>query len=107
MSRLQQLLSLLDQSPKDSFVRFAIAKEYESEGNPGKALEFYTELLDDDPDYVGAYFHLARLQAEQKDNEAAFKTYDKGIEVAKRLSDHHALSELMSARSNLEMEDLI
>ncbi|KAA3634341.1 MAG: tetratricopeptide repeat protein, partial [Bacteroidetes bacterium] len=76
-------------------------------GDPGKALEFYTGLLSDDPDYVGAYFHLARLYAEQDDNKAAFDTYDKGIEIAKKLSDHHALSELMSARSNLEMEDLI
>lgn len=107
MSRLQQLFNLLEQNPKDSFVRFALAKEYENSGDQEKALEFYTALLSDDPKYVGAYFHLAQLYAERNRIEEAFETYDLGIQMAKDLSDHHALSELMSAKSNLEMEDLI
>jgi tetratricopeptide (TPR) repeat protein len=107
MSRLQQLFSLLEQNPKDSFVRFALAKEYENTGDQEKALEFYINLLKDDPDYVGAYFHLAQLYVERNETGEAMKIYHTGIEVAKKLSDHHALSELMAAKTNLEMEDLI
>ncbi len=107
MSRLQQLFSLLEQNPKDSFVRFALAKEYENTGDHEKALEFYLNLLKDDPDYVGAYFHLAELYAQGNQTEEAMKIYNTGIQVAQKLSDHHALSELMAAKTNLEMEDLI
>ena len=107
MSRLQQLFNLLEQNPKDSFVRFALAKEYENTGDQEKALQFYKDLLADDPKYVGAYFHLARLYADGNRQKEAFEIYDMGIQVARELSDHHALSELMSAKTNLEMEDLI
>jgi len=107
MSRLQQLFTLLEQNPKDSFVRFALAKEFENTGDQEKALEFYTHLLKDDPDYVGAYFHLAQLYVEHNQTGEAMKIYDNGIAVAKKLSDHHALSELQAAKTNLEMEDLM
>ncbi|MCB0649639.1 MAG: tetratricopeptide repeat protein [Saprospiraceae bacterium] len=107
MARLEQLLDLLEQNPKDSFVRFALAKEYENAGEVEKALEYYSTLLQNNPDYVGAYFHLAQLHADRHQNEEAFRVYDLGIAVAKKLGDQHALSELSSARMNLEMEDLL
>lgn len=107
MTRLEQLLGLLEQNPKDSFVCFALAKEYENTGEVEKALEYYSTLLQNNPDYVGAYFHLAQLYADSHQNEEAFRVYDLGIGIAKKLGDQHALSELSSARMNLEMEDLL
>ena len=39
----------------------------------------------------------------QKEN--ALETYSKGIAIAKELGDAHALSELQSAKLNLELDD--
>lgn len=57
-----------------------------------------------DPDYVGTYYHLGKLYEEIEEGEKALEIYQKGIEIAKKIKDQHALSELMGAKMNLEME---
>jgi tetratricopeptide (TPR) repeat protein len=107
MPRLKQLLSLIEQNPKDSFVLFALAKEYESSGDLEKSLEHYLSLVNIDANYVGAYYHLAKLYETLNQFPKALETYDTGMAIAKKLQDQHAWSELSSAKMNLEMEDLI
>lgn len=101
--RLTMLQSLHNNDPKDSFVRFALAKEYEKLNDFNKALQYYTDLKMDDPDYVGLYYHLAKLLEALDNDEAAMAIYDEGIAIAKKFKDFHALSELNNARTNLEM----
>lgn len=101
--RLQQLKSLLKEDPKDSFVRYAIAKEYEKANDWGRAITELEALRADDPDYVGLYYHLAHLYAENNELEKAIHIYDEGIGIAKKLDDLHALSELMNAKVNVEL----
>ena len=107
MSRLQQLLSLFEESPKDSFLLFALAKEYESAGNFDEALQKYLTLVEQDENYVGTYYHLAKLYENSDETDKALETYQKGMSIAKKLGDQHSLSELSSAKMNLEMEDLL
>jgi tetratricopeptide (TPR) repeat protein len=83
---------------------FALAKEYEKIGTLKKALDTYNTLRENDPDYVGLYYHLAALQLELSMPEKAIETYDKGIEIAKKVADFHALSELHTARMNLDVD---
>jgi len=103
-NRIDTLLKFLEEDPKDSFIKFALAKEYEKIGTLKKALDTYTELREMDPDYVGLYYHLAALQLELTLPDEALKTYDQGIEVAKRVADFHALSELHTAKLNLDID---
>ena len=107
MPRLEQLLSLFKENPKDSFLLFALAKEYESAKKLDKALEKYLILVKNDENYVGTYYHLAKLYENGNETDKALGTYDKGMAIARKLGDQHALSELSSAKMNLEMEDLI
>ncbi|MCE7923137.1 MAG: tetratricopeptide repeat protein [Haliscomenobacteraceae bacterium CHB4] len=100
--RLPYLLQLLESSPTDSFVLFAVAKEYEGAGDTGKALEYYQKLRATDPGYVGLYYHLGKLFEQQLDMENAIVAYKQGIEIARKASDFHALSELQGALLNLE-----
>lgn len=106
MERMNQLLSLLHDDPNDLFVLFAIAKEHEKSGDFEKAIAFYEKIIGIDKEYVGVYYHLAHLYAEDGEIDKAYQIYDAGIDVAKKLSDLHALSELQNARKNLEMENL-
>ena len=55
-------------------------------------------------DYVGLYYHLGALHVAMEEPQKGMMVYEEGIEVAKKLNDHHALSELMNAKINLEME---
>jgi len=101
-NRLQVLQQLLRETPDDSFLLFAIAKEYEKLSQPQQALEQFRELVRKDPDYVGAYYHLGKLyeQLDQYDN--ALLTYTEGMKVAQKAGDQHALSELAGAKLNIE-----
>ena len=44
MTRLEQLQQFLQNSPNDSFILFAIAKEYEGAGKLNEALNYYKKL---------------------------------------------------------------
>lgn len=102
--RLKSLMKMYNEDPRDSFIRFAIAKEYEKIGDDKMALEHYLSLKEDDPDYVGLYYHLAKLMEEMEKESQALSVYEEGIAIAKKLKDFHALSELNSAKTNLELE---
>ena len=100
--RLQYLLQLSESSPGDSFVLFALAKEYEKGGDSARALEYYEKLRSADPGYVGLYYHLGKLFEQNRDYPNAVLTYKQGIETARKASDFHSLSELNGALLNLE-----
>lgn len=101
-NRLQYLAQLLEASPKDSFVLFAIAKEHESENDDAQAVDFYLRLKETDPAYVGLYYHLGKLYERQQEVEKAILTYKQGIETSRHAGDRHAMSELQGALLNLE-----
>ncbi len=99
--RLLQLQSFLEDDPNDTFVLFAIAKEYESGGDTEKTLEYYLKLKNADPDYVGLYYHLGKLYSKLGKEELAIETYEEGMTVAKKANDNHAFNELRGALDEL------
>jgi len=104
-TRLQQLFSFLKDSPSDSFLLFAIAKEYEGLGESGKAMDYYEQLRTNHPDYVGTYYHLGKLLVAKGQEKQAIQVYREGMETAKRQGDKHALSELAGAKLEIDDED--
>ncbi len=102
--RLTKLNKLLQDSPGNSFLHYAIAKEYETMGQNDLALAKYKELVKMDPDYIGTYYHLGKLMEALDLSQEAMKTYNLGIEVCKKAQDMHSLSELQNAKTNLELE---
>lgn len=105
MSRKAQIQAMLADAPTDAFLRFALAKEHEKEGDDAGAREIYTALLSDQPDYVGTYYHLGKTLERLKDDTEAWKIYSEGIAVTKRLGERHAMSELAGARLELGDEE--
>jgi tetratricopeptide (TPR) repeat protein len=103
-NRLQTLLSMYNPSEHDSFVLFAIAKEYEYLKDSASAIQCYKDLKERDAAYVGLYYHLAKQYEEIEAYKTALEVYDEGINQAKKQADFHALSELLNAKQNLEIE---
>ncbi len=101
-NRLNQLLNFLGESPNDSFILFAIAKEYEKYDERKMAFEYYLKLKQTDPKYVGLYYHLGKLYEKDAAYDAALVAYKEGIAVAKSAGDRHALGELSEAKMILE-----
>ena len=103
--RLQKLLSFLQSSPEEPFLVFALAKEYENLGQREEALRYYNQLLEQNPDYVATYYHLGKLQEAIGEPGEAFALYKKGMVVAQKAGDQHALNELAAAKLNLGDEE--
>lgn len=103
MSRIENLLEFLNENPKDSFVRYALALEYVKQGSPEIGLNYFEGLVEDDPEYVGTYYHLAKLYLQLSRKSDAESCYEKGIIIAKKINDQHSLAELQNAFLNLQM----
>lgn len=101
-NRLDQLLKLLEGNDSDSFLLFAVAKEYEKREDYQSALEYYLRISAQDPAYVGLYYHLGKLYEELGQRDKAIETYQAGIQQATQAGDQHAKSELSAALMELD-----
>lgn len=103
-SNIATLAKRLKEHPDDSFTKFALALELIKVGKLNQAVILFESIVKDDPDYIGVYYHLGEQYALRSENKKALETYKAGIEVARKLNDTHAESELSTALLTLEME---
>ena len=96
IDRLEKLLEFLKNEPGDAFLKYALATEYLRINQTDKALEYYEDLLNNYPDYVGTYYHLGKLYEALDRKQDAINTYETGMKVTKEQRNNHAFSELQA-----------
>jgi predicted Zn-dependent protease len=101
MSRKVQIEALLADEPDNSFLRYALAMEYMSAGQPDQALTTFRELLQRDPDYVPAYLQAGQVLAQQGRPSEAREILTVGLQVAQRVGDGHAAGEMSGLLATL------
>lgn len=101
MSKILQLQEFLKAQPRDCFLRHALALEFIKINELSKAENLFVELLNDNPNYVGSYYHIAKLYEQLNNQEKAIEYYTKGMEIAKQAKDNHAYNELLMAYEDL------
>ena len=99
--RLDQIQNLLGDNPKDPFLLFALAKEYEKLGQFEQSIRQYNYLKEINPNYVGLYYNLGKSYECEDLNDEAKNTYHLGIQIAEKLNDLHSKKELEQALNNL------
>ncbi len=104
-SRLEKLLEFLKNEPNDEFLQYALATEYLRLNETEKALAYYENLVTNHPDYVGTYYHLGKLYEALNRKDDAISTYEKGMGIARKMRDNHALSELQSVYNQVNGMD--
>jgi Tfp pilus assembly protein PilF len=97
MDRIAQLNALLEKSPDDSFVQHALALEYIKRNDDATAKTLFEKLLRTNEDYIGSYYHLAKLLERTGEREQATAVYEKGLAKSKALGDNHTYNELLAA----------
>ena len=97
MDRIAQLESFLEDDPDDAFTQFALAQEHLKRDDLDAAQSYFEQLVAEQPDYVGTYYHLGKLYERRGHVERAIETYEQGIEVARAQRDRKNLSELQDA----------
>lgn len=95
-SRLEQLLAFYADDPQDPFLIYALATEYLAL-NPQKSKDYYEILLKEHENYVGTYYHAAKLYDELGQKDEAERVYKKGLKISRQEGNMHAFSELQQA----------
>lgn len=93
-SRKEQILSLLESDPNDTFLRYGLAMELRKEGSYDQAQAEFQRLIEGEPPYVAAYFMLGQMLAEIGQVEPSRAVLRDGIEVARQQGDAHAAGEM-------------
>jgi len=101
MDRIAKLKEFLLLNPNDSFVQHALALEHVKLGDDAEARRLFERVLEREPDYIGSYYHLAKLLERTGEQEQAIAWYEKGMAKAKEKGDQHAYNELQSAYEDL------
>lgn len=105
MSRLAQILQMLEESPSEPFLRFALAKEWESQGDIAQALTCWAWFPEHAPEYNGFYFHYVRLLKASGESDKARAILQQGLAVMQAQGDRHAYAELRSLADPTEEEE--
>lgn len=103
-NRLEQLQALLIDAPNDSFVLFALAKEYEKEGAYLQSLQYFKKLYETNPEYIGLYYHMGSILKAINQPLEAKKIFQEGVKIAEKIGATHDQKELMGALQLLKME---
>jgi predicted Zn-dependent protease len=101
MSRLETLRRIAAQRPTDPFPQYGLALELRSEGKLDEAIEVFTALRTNAPDYVPQYLMHGQvlIALERKDDAKAVLT--EGLAVAQKKGDGHAAGEIEGALAEL------
>ena len=96
-TRREMLEEFLAEDPSDSFSRYALSLELEKEGRDGEAISGLERVIELDPKYVAAYYHLGRLLARAEKTEDARAVYARGLVAASEAGDQRTHSEILDA----------
>ena len=94
MTRLEQLLRLVEMCPEDPLTHYAVALEYFNQQRFAEAVSAFEEALKIDPEYIAAYYHKARAEIRADRKEAARATLTRGVEIARRRGDRKTEREM-------------
>ena len=101
-TRLDKIQAMLQDDPRDSFLRYTLAMEYRKQDENEKSLELLTELANqEEPRYVAAFFMAAQQLVELERLEEARTFLRDGIDEARRQGNQHAAAEMSELLSEI------
>lgn len=101
MPSIEQIESMLKDSPNDTFLLYALAMELDNQEQHDRSLEIFGTLMNLEPPYVPAFFMSAQqLTRLDRVNEAR-TNLRAGIEHARNQDDLHAAAEMSEFLTSL------
>jgi tetratricopeptide (TPR) repeat protein len=101
MDRVASLHKMLESTPDDLFLHYALAMEYLSASEHALAMEKLEWIKTSQPGYLAVYYQLAKLYEQLEEAEKAIDIYEQGIEVAREQGETKTMNELRSALDEL------
>lgn len=99
--RLAHLEKLVDAGTKDPFVLYALALEYQKEGQSEQCLSLFDRVMSEHPDYLPSYLMAGTALAKYGQVPKAKEVLEKGIVKAQAAGDDHTQGEIQDALAEL------
>lgn len=96
-TRRQKLEEFVAKNPADAFARYGLAMECVQGGDTEAAEQHFRALLETKPDYTAGYYHFGQLLARMKRSDEARAVLSKGVAIAQKAGNQHALEEMRAA----------
>ena len=95
--RIRYLEQLLQNDPRDPFLAYVLALEYNNLGQLDDAVELLEGLRLNEPDYVPTYYQLALIRMERGESEEARRVIEEGmaLTISKDAKTHGELRALL------------
>jgi hypothetical protein len=93
-SRREKIEAMLQLDPRDQFLRYGLAVEYDNEERFAESLALFEGLMNDQPPHVASFLRGAQLLVKLDrvaDARTALRT---GIEIARQQGELHAAGEM-------------
>ncbi len=103
LGRVDMLLELLENDPKDLFLNYALGIEYASVLSFTEAETQFKTVLDINNNYVPVYYQLGKLSEARSDTKQALEYYKTGLDKARQQKDKSVESTWVI---RLEVDDL-
>ncbi len=94
---------MLATNPKDSFLQYAAALEYQKNKDLAGAIKIIQRIIKNDPEYLASYYQLGKMLEEKGKVDEAIATYKAGKAIAKKQNDTKTLGELSEALMLLDV----
>jgi thioredoxin-like negative regulator of GroEL len=101
MNRRQKIEAMLQDDPTDTFLRYSLAMELKAEGDHDRSLAQLTDLMNEQPACVPAFFMAGQQLVDLDRVEEARSTLRTGIEQARNQGDAHAAAEMSDFLTSL------
>ncbi len=100
-ARQDQLRKLLERTPNDAFLVYALALEHKKAGELDEALRLLTRTTELDANYAYAHFQRGQIFESRNDIPSAREAYTAGEAAAKRAGDAKGAGEIGGALAAL------
>ena len=99
--RQDQLNKLLERTPNDAFLVYALAMEHRKAGDADDALRLLARVTELDPAYSYAHFQRGQIYESRSDVPAARAAYAAGVAAAEKAGDAKGHGEIGAALAAL------
>lgn len=94
MPSISELEQMVQRFPDKPFPRYGLAMEYKKAARWDDAVAHFREAMKLDPNYVAAFMHCGLALREAGRTDEAKQTLREGLQVAQRIGNGHAASEI-------------
>lgn len=102
LERIEEIKKMLQESPEDTFLHYALSLEYIRLGKIEDGMNLLRQIRSQTPDYLAVYMKLGKMYHALQDFTNAIESIESGLLVARKQQDFKTLNELQQVLQDIQ-----